>query len=168
MLPADCNVANPPDRVSLFIEMKSSRDDSETGRGKDPRWDALATVWWGVVAMLAVCIPLVFVTRLTMLPVFVLGAGVVATAIVLGGHRSSRAALESEAERERLEGRIRELEERLANVEVIESFENRLAEKELERRRREEADRTASAPRHHGSSSDASGDGARSDGPLSA
>ena len=87
---------------------------------------ATAAIWMMAIGMMALCIPLGKVTDISVLPLFIVAGATLSTAVVwLRGYRIERnAAVELAATQQRL----RELEERLANLETINGFERRLAE----------------------------------------
>jgi len=110
---------------------------------KDPRIEALETIWWGAVAMLAICIPLCSVLRgPAMAYAVVVGAAAASIGVWATGARKRRVAevakeSELEKENERLKSKLEEMEERLGNVETMSRFEMRLAaEEEIAKRRR--------------------------------
>ncbi|HEX8296274.1 MAG TPA: hypothetical protein VF593_08235 [Chthoniobacteraceae bacterium] len=98
---------------------------------EDQRAKALANVWGFALVMLVVCVPLCAMFRTAVIPLTIIaGAAVVTLYIWSRGEKDSGV---QDAENESLRTKIQELEERLANVEVINRFEDRLAEKELRR-----------------------------------
>lgn len=103
---------------------------------KDPRIEALETIWWGAVAMLAICIPLCTVLRgPAMAYAVVIGAAAASIGVWATGARKRRGvqmAKESELEKENvmLKAKLEEIEERLANMETMSRFEMRLAAEE--------------------------------------
>ena len=113
-----------------FSNPMGKRDES---KASDPRTKALAKTWEAGFGILALCIPLVIITKSPLIPIMaILGLAVVAMYVWRTGDkgdRSSEAAFQ--AENEELRAKLKELEERLANVEVINRFEDRLAEKQL-------------------------------------
>lgn len=95
----------------------------------DPRPKAVGQIWAAAVGMLAICIPLCAVLRSAILPFFVIAGAALATLYIWSA--SSRNQEPPEDEAESLRAKIKELEDRLANVEVINRFEDRLAEKQV-------------------------------------
>jgi hypothetical protein len=111
--------------------------------GDDPRPKAIGRIWGAAVGMLAICIPLCAILESAWLPVFVIaGAAGVTLYIWASGDRSQAPPND---ETELLRAKIKELEERLANVEVINRFEDRLADKRLQQSL-ESPPRDATAP----------------------
>lgn len=108
---------------------------------RDPRTAALNNVWGSALAMLALCIPLCAVLRSAMIPILVVAGTAIVSLYIWWSGAAEREADTSEADA--LRDKIKELEDRLANVEVINRFEDRLAEKRL----RQEAEQTAPPPR---------------------
>src|SRR5688500_9982062 len=96
------------------------------------RVGATVVIWTLATGMLALSIPLVRESRESALPMLVIAGTALSTAAVwLGGYkRERRAAAErrSAAELAATQKRLREIEERLANLETINGFERRLAE----------------------------------------
>jgi uncharacterized protein (DUF58 family) len=90
---------------------------------KDHRAEALSNVWGWALLMLAVSIPLCTILKTALIPMIVIFAAVVVTFYVWNSGKGDT------VENEALRAKIKELEERLANVEVINRFEDRLAEK---------------------------------------
>src|SRR5687767_5089139 len=102
---------------------KRSEDSQEYQRSK-----ALGHVWGSALVMLAICIPLCYILKTVVLPLAVIiGAAAVTFYVWSSSEQSDSHASENEV----LRAKIKELEERLANVEVINRFEDRLAEKQL-------------------------------------
>ena len=108
--------------------MHSSDKDE---KNSDPRVAGIATVGWVTLSALALCIPLtasvgVFSGAAAMaIPLAViLGAGVMAVRIWSSGERTV-----NQAGNDELANRIGKLEERLANLEMIDSVEAHFAEK---------------------------------------
>lgn len=111
----------------------------------DPRPRAVSQIWGAAIGMLALCIPLCFVIRTAALPVFVIaGASLVTLYIWTAGAKTQDASTD---ETEALRAKIKELEERLANVEVINRFEDRLAEKRLQQALESQASGAAASQR---------------------
>jgi hypothetical protein len=126
-------------------ESPANRPDNAAAPGRprqraDSRIAALGGIWSGAIVMLALCIPLAAVSRSANLPLIVIvGTGLVSLYIWQSG---SAARKEDTSEADALRDKIKELEERLANVEVINRFEDRLADKRL----RQEAEQAATTP----------------------
>lgn len=97
----------------------------------DARPDAIGRVWGISLAMLGICIPLCVLLKSAALPIIVIGAAALVSMLIWQSESRKNAAADKDAEA--LRARIQELEERLANVEVINSFEERLAERTLAR-----------------------------------
>lgn len=98
---------------------------------EDPRVSGIATVGWITLAALAICIPLSAVLKSSSalaagaLPlVIILGAGLMAVRIWSSGER-----LVNQKENEALRRQIAALEERLSNLEMIDSMEAHFAHK---------------------------------------
>ncbi|MDB6151240.1 MAG: hypothetical protein JWQ44_2688 [Chthoniobacter sp.] len=77
--------------------------------------------------MLALCIPLCAVLRSPMIPIVVIIGTALLSLYVWNSGEKRANGLEADA----LRAKIKELEERLSNVEVINRFEDRLAEKQV-------------------------------------
>jgi hypothetical protein len=101
---------------------------------QDMRMQITKTIWGYSVAMLGICIPLVGIIAkpgpgagsALLLPACVIaGAAIATVAVWLGKGRSSQGPRVAE-----LEEQLRQLEERVANVETISSFEKGLLERE--------------------------------------
>ena len=122
--------------------MSANAKTNDQNKG-DFRPDAIGQVWWAALAMLAICIPLGAVLKSGAIPLVVIGGAVLATMYVWKTNPQKTSRAEDEAET--LRAKIRELEERLANVEIINSFEERLAERSLVR---EEETEKAREPGH--------------------
>ncbi|MBV8275576.1 MAG: hypothetical protein JO170_10010 [Verrucomicrobia bacterium] len=104
----------------------SAEEDEEQG---DPRVAIIGRIWRMLIPVVALSIPFVLLSHLgIVLPFFAIGAAGLATACVwyFGGKREGAGRKENE----RLQQRIKELEERLANVETISRFEMQLAARE--------------------------------------
>lgn len=99
---------------------------------KDQRAEALSNVWGWALLMLAVSIPLCTILKTALIPMIVVFAAVVVTFYVWNSGKSDP------EENEVLRAKIKELEERLANVEVINRFEDRLAEKQARQKAEQE------------------------------
>ena len=98
----------------------------------DPRVKIIGRIWRMLIPVLALSIPFCALSRVgIILPFFAIGAAGLATACVwyFGGKREALGRKENE----RLQQRIKELEERLANVETISRFEMQLAAREKEK-----------------------------------
>lgn len=104
-------------------------------RSTDSRANAVNNIWSAALGMLVLCIPLCAMVRSAAIPIaIIVGAAVVTFYIWNSGEKRGT---DQHSENETLKARIKELEDRLANVEVINRFEDRLAEKRL--RQAEEA-----------------------------
>lgn len=111
-------------------------------RSDKSRADTITTIWQNLIVILMVCIPLCLTTRSVALPIAAIFGATFVTVYLWSSRGKSDP--EETSENEALRTKIKELEERLANVEVINRFEDRLAEKRLRR----EMDETRSmAPR---------------------
>ena len=94
---------------------------------RDPRTAGIATVSWVTLSGLALCIPLSGILMRTSplaAGALILGAGLMAVRIWSSGER--RVILK---ENEKLAKRVEDLEERLANLEMIDSLEAHFAAK---------------------------------------
>ena len=106
---------------------------------QDARPDAIGQVWGTAIGMLAVCIPLCVLLKSGAIPIIVIVGAVLVSMHIW--QTESRQTADADEEAEALRTRIAELEERLANVEVINSFEERLAERTIARQQEEIAAR---------------------------
>ena len=97
---------------------------------EDQRARALGKVWGSALVMLAICIPLCYILKSAVLPLAVIISAAVVTFYVWN---SSELSGSENSENEALRAKVKELEERLANVEVINRFEEHLAEEKLAR-----------------------------------
>lgn len=109
----------------------SAKTKSQDQIKGDARPDAIGQVWGTAVGMLAICIPLCVLLKSAALPIIVICAAGLVSMYVWKNEPRKTATADQEAEA--LRARIQELEERLANVEVINSFEERLAERTIAR-----------------------------------
>ena len=103
------------------------RDEDE--EQEDPRVEIVGRIWRMLIPVVALSITICSLSRLGIfLPFFAIGAAGVSTACVwyFGGKRERVGRKENE----QLQQRIKELEERLANVETISRFEMQLAARE--------------------------------------
>lgn len=111
--------------------MKSQPEDPGPKPAGDPRVDGLVTVGWVTLAALGISIPLTGIIAgysgwmAPLLPFGILiGSGLMAMRIWSSGERQvNREANEA------LAARIQELEERLANLEMVDSLEAHFAER---------------------------------------
>ncbi|HVF10992.1 MAG TPA: hypothetical protein VNA16_09335 [Abditibacteriaceae bacterium] len=96
---------------------------------KDARVSATSTIWTMATGMLALCIPLVGITRNPLFPMLVLAAAAVSTIAVWTQGAQERIAGKADVSVDlaAAQKRLTELEERLANLETISVFEQRLA-----------------------------------------
>jgi|GEM_PF-5657840 hypothetical protein len=97
---------------------------------EDPRVQIIGRIWKTMIPVLALSIPFCALSEHgIILPFFAIGAAGVATACVwyVSGKRDGAGPSK---ENHRLQERIKELEERLANVETISRFEMQLAARE--------------------------------------
>jgi hypothetical protein len=102
--------------------------DREVERG-DPRVQIIGRIWRMLIPVLALSIPFCAISRIgIILPFFAIGAAGVATACIWYVRGTKDGA--GSKENQRLQDRIKELEERLANVETISRFEMQLAARE--------------------------------------
>jgi len=127
-------------------EPPARRPDTAAAPGRsrrrgDSRPAALGNIWGSAIAMLVLCIPLAAVSRTANLPLIIIVGTAVVSLYIWWSGSAERKAESSEADE--LRAKIKELEERLANVEVINRFEDRLAEKRL----RLEAEQAVAPPR---------------------
>ena len=122
----------------------STATDHHTQPKTDARPDAIGQVWGTAIGMLAICIPLCVLLKSGALPIMVICAAVLVSMYVWKTEPQKTANANQEAEA--LRTRIAELEERLANVEVINSFEERLAERTIVREEEKNAARELEQP----------------------
>ena len=111
--------------------MGEEKTTRESESESDPRVEGIATVGWVTLAALGISIPLsaiggAFTGWLAAaLPLtIILGAGIMSMRIWSSGEK-----LVNEKENEALKDRIQDLEERLANLEMVDSLEAHFAEK---------------------------------------
>jgi hypothetical protein len=109
----------------------SQRPDPQDREGErgDPRVQIIGRIWRMLIPVLALSIPFCAISRIgIILPFFAIGAAGVATACIwyVRGTKDGTGSKENQ----RLQDRIKELEERLANVETISRFEMQLAARE--------------------------------------
>lgn len=118
------------------------QDQQQPENSQNARVKVTSSIWGCAIGMMGVCIPLTAVTNSgPALPIVVVGGAALATIAVWTGEvvgivlNSGRAQnpvdTESKKQVDALNGRIQELEERLANVETIDRFEQHLAEKSM-------------------------------------
>jgi hypothetical protein len=116
-----------------------SEQSNEEGRHDDPRVEIIGRIWRMLIPVVAVSIPFCALSRVgIVLPFFAIGAAGLATVFVW--YSSGKREGVGGKENQRLQQRIKELEERLANVETISRFEMQLAAREkaaLENSRRQ-------------------------------
>jgi hypothetical protein len=95
----------------------------------DPRVVAIGRIWRMIIPVVALSIPICTLSRLGIFLPFlaVASAGVGTVCVWMFGGKRERV---EGRENERLHARIKELEERLANVETISHFEMQLAARE--------------------------------------
>jgi len=96
---------------------------------EDPRVETIGRIWRMLIPVVALSIPFCALSRFGIfLPVIAIAAAGLSTVCVwyLGSKRQAVGGKENE----RLQQRIKELEERLANVETISRFEMQLAARE--------------------------------------
>src|ERR1700722_6652233 len=92
-----------------------SSDDKRKG---DSRVQAITRIWQMIIPVMALSIPFFALSRVgIILPFFAIGAAGIATAVIWGGGTKKMST--DRKENQRLQDRIKELEERLANVETI-------------------------------------------------
>ena len=107
---------------------------------EDIRVKLLGTIWGCATGMLGICIPLMAIAQdasggfAAVLPLGVVAGAATATIAVLS-HFKGSASSASVTHDAQQTARLHELEERLANMETINSFERRLAEDALARDR---------------------------------
>lgn len=111
--------------------MNRENNQSNPNETSDPRVSGIATVGWITLAGLGLCVPLsTILGRLSPLlagaiPLTILvGAGLMAVRIWSSGEK-----LVNQRENEALKDRIDELDERLKNLEMIDSLEAHFAQK---------------------------------------
>jgi hypothetical protein len=111
--------------------MGTNRKPSESEKPGDPRVEGIATIGWITLAALGICIPLTGIVgafagaAAALVPLSILvGAGLMAMRIWSSGEKQVHLK-----ENEALQGRIRDLEERLANLEMVDSLEAHFAAK---------------------------------------
>ena len=107
------------------------KEDKDEEKPSDPRVAATGAISGATIGALAVCIPIVAITRSPMIAMLVVGGAAVAIAGIWISGRSKEVAAKSE-QIENLESTIKDLQERLENVEVINRYETTLAERALE------------------------------------
>jgi len=103
-----------------------SRFERADEKEDDPRVRATSRIWGMMIPILALSIPICAISHLGVILPFiaVIAAGVGTGCVwIVGGKGGSK-------ENKRLHDRIKELEERLANVETISHFEMQLAARE--------------------------------------
>jgi hypothetical protein len=106
-----------------------SEQSNEEGKHNDPRVEIIGRIWRMLIPVVAVSIPFCALSRVgIVLPFFAIGAAGLATAFVW--YSSGKREGVGGKENQRLQQRIKELEERLANVETISRFEMQLAARE--------------------------------------
>ena len=125
-----------------------SDQSSDDKRQDDSRIQVITRIWRMIIPVMALSIPFFAMSRVgIILPFFAIGAAGIATAVIW---RSGTKKLSADRkENQRLQDRIKELEERLANVETISRFEMQLAAREkaaLEDSRTQSASPTSQAP----------------------
>jgi hypothetical protein len=118
------------------------QDHQQRESSQDARVKVTTSIWGCAIGMMGVCIPLTAITNSgPALPIVVVGGAALATiavwtgevvGIVLNSGRTHNSVgTESKQQIDTLTGRIQELEERLANVETIDRFEEHLARKSM-------------------------------------
>jgi hypothetical protein len=125
--------------------MAKQNSSDEEEKSSDPRVVATSAISGGMVAALAVCIPLVAILRSPMVVFVVIGGAALAIAGVWNSGKS-KGKVKKSTEIAALESTIEDLKERLENVEVMNRFEEALAEKAL----REGAEGGENSPRTMG------------------
>jgi len=106
-----------------------SDQSSDDKRQDDSRVLIITRIWGMIIPVMALSIPFFAMSRVgIILPFFAIGAAGIASAIIWGGGTKKLSA--DRKENQRLQDRIKELEERLANVETISRFEMQLAARE--------------------------------------
>jgi hypothetical protein len=106
-----------------------SDQSSDDKRQDDSRIQVITRIWQMVIPVMALSIPFFAMSRIgIILPFFAIGAAGIATAVIWGGGTKKLSV--DRKENQRLQDRIKELEERLANVETISRFEMQLAARE--------------------------------------
>ncbi len=99
-------------------------------KDRDTRSTTLVSIWAAAVVVVGLCFALGAVLKSASIPFLVVALAVFATVWVLASGRGA-ADRTDEREVEALRQKVKDLEERLANVEVINHYGERLAEKEL-------------------------------------
>ena len=106
-----------------------SDQSSDDKRQADSRVQVITRIWRMIIPVMALSIPFFAMSRIgIILPFFAIGAAAVATAIIWAA--GTKKSSVDRKENQRLQDRIKELEERLANVETISRFEMQLAARE--------------------------------------
>ena len=124
----------------------AKRDKKEDDKHSDPRVEATSAIGGHLIAALAICIPLVVITKNPMIVLMVAGGAAVAISGIWYFGKSKE--VETKSQRiEELESTIEDLTERLENVEVMNHYEEKLAERALEEL---EAEEQAQKPRSMG------------------
>ena len=111
--------------------MSDKADQDDDKKPGDPRVEGIATVGWVTLAALGICIPLSAIIGETagwltpILPLSIIfGAGIMAVRIWSSGEKQV-----NQKENDALRQRIEDLEERLGNLEVVDSLEAHMAER---------------------------------------
>jgi len=98
---------------------------------KDFRVVSTAAVSGATIAMMGICIPLVAITQMVTLPLFVLGASALSVSAIWFFGSKKPQDNQSSSKIEELENTVNDLKQRLENVETISHFERAMAEKSL-------------------------------------
>jgi len=106
-----------------------SDQSSDDKREADSRIKVITRIWQMIIPVMALSIPFFALSRVgIILPFFAIGAAGIATAVIWGSGTKKMST--DRKDNQRLQDRIKELEERLANVETISRFEMQLAARE--------------------------------------
>jgi hypothetical protein len=115
------------------VEHKVEHKSALSEEFQDVRIKATATIWGLCVPLLGVSIPLAAITSSAFVPLAVICGAAIATASVwIFANRNPQGA-QNDAALLAAQKQIKDLEERLANLETINNFERRLAEEALAR-----------------------------------
>ena len=110
---------------------RSDQSDEDKSQ-RDPRVQVITRIWQLLIPVMALSVPFFAMARIgIILPFFAIAAAGFATAAIWAA--GSKSVTVDRKENQRLQQRIKELEERLANVETISRFEMQLAAREKEK-----------------------------------
>jgi TolA-binding protein len=119
------------------VQQQQQPESSQNARVK-----ATSSIWGCAIGMMGICIPLSAIIHAgAELPAVVIvgaafstaavWAGEVVSMVLNSGNARKAVGTENKQQFDELNGRVRELEERLANVETIDRFEQHLAQKSI-------------------------------------